>query len=74
MAGFAALSVRDLVALVVIAARTIGERDGVGEPDKLTDEAFAVADAFVHRSEGRWANGARANHRSKTEERSREEP
>jgi len=64
MAGFNALSIRDLVALVVIASRTV--REGIAEePEQLVGSAFAVADEFVKRSEGRWAEGARANHKAK---------
>jgi len=56
-----ALTVRDLVALVVIASRTI--REGIAEtPAPLVDAAFAVADEFVDRSESQWAAGARENH------------
>jgi hypothetical protein len=63
MAGaFNALQIRDLVALVVIASRTV--REGVaGEPRQLVQDAFDVADEFVRLSEGRWAEGARETHR-----------
>jgi hypothetical protein len=61
MAGFSALSVRDLVGLVVIASRMIGQSH-VSSARQLVAEAFEVADAFVEQSEGQWANGARANH------------
>lgn len=68
MAGFDALSVRDLVALTVIAARTIAQyhaRDAA----TLVGEAFEVADSFVAASEGRWADGARANHKASEDRR-----
>lgn len=60
MPGFNSLSVRDLVALVVIAARTM--REGAIEPETLVDSAYAVSDQFVLKSEGQWAHGARVNH------------
>jgi hypothetical protein len=68
MPGFDALSVRDLVALVVIASRTMAER-GARDPNELVTEAFTVADAFVTQSEGRWATGARANHAARDDKR-----
>lgn len=64
MASFSALSVRDLVALTVIAARTV--REGMdGGPGTLVRDAFAIADEFVRLSEGHWAEGARATHASR---------
>jgi len=63
--GFDALAVRDLVALTVIAARTIAQYHTTS-PQQLVAEAFEVADAFVTASEGQWANGARENHRTKS--------
>jgi len=68
MAGFDALSVRDLVALTVIAARTIAQYHSASA-EQLVSEAYEVADAFVTRSEGKWADGARANHIAKKAER-----
>ncbi len=73
MAGFDALSVRDLVALTVIASRTIAQYH-VNDPDQLVTEAFAVADSFVALSEGRWAKGARANHHAHREEQKHDPP
>jgi len=63
MAGFDALAVRDLVALTVIAARTIAQYHAANA-EALVGEAFEVADAFIAASEGRWADGARANHKA----------
>ena len=68
MPGLDALSVRDLVALSTICARMVGGIDGA-MPDDLVAHAFAIADAFVERSEGRWANGARQSHLQKAEDR-----
>jgi hypothetical protein len=64
MAGFQALSVRDLVALTVIASRTIAQYHPASA-HQLVVEAFEVADAFVAQSEGHWARGAQANHASR---------
>ena len=63
MSGLNALSVRDLVALTVIATRTLHGDDG--DPDKLVAEAFGIADAFVTQSESYWSEKARANHKTK---------
>jgi hypothetical protein len=79
------LSVRDLVALTVIATRSmtmelrhdpdpaLALEARVTQAETLVDEAFRVADAFVTASEGRWATGARANHQARVEERERDE-
>jgi hypothetical protein len=64
MAGFDALSVRDLVALVVIGTATMRGSD-IRSPEVLVADAFAIADQFVGKSEGKWADGARANHQSR---------
>jgi hypothetical protein len=66
--GFDALSVRDLVALTVIAARTVAQYHATSA-QQIVAEAFEVADAFVQASEGQWANGARANHQERAERR-----
>ena len=65
MSGFDALSVRDLVALTVIATRTMAS-GSLQEPEQFVTQAFQVADAFVAQSEGRWAPHARANHIKKS--------
>lgn len=61
MAGLNALSVRDLVALTVIASRTCSSETKPA-PAVLVREAYAVADAFVTQSEARWATAARSSH------------
>ncbi len=55
------LSVRDLVALSVIVARTIAQYHSTSAK-ALVQEAFDVADEFVTESEGGWSEGARQNH------------
>lgn len=63
MAVFNALSVRDLVALVVIASRT-AQGSTAGSADLVRD-AFSVADEFVELSDGLWANDARIRRRER---------
>jgi hypothetical protein len=57
MPAFNALSVRDLVALTVIASESV--RVTTTNADELVARAFAVADAFVNRSDGLWSHNAR---------------
>ena len=68
MPAFESLSVRDLVALTVIAARTVAQYHATSA-EQLVVEAFEVADAFVQASEGQWANGARADHQERAAQR-----
>lgn len=60
MAVFNALSIRDLVALVVISSRTVSEGI-IDDPVRLVEKAFAVADQFVEKSEAQWAMSVRAD-------------
>lgn len=70
MAGFSALGVRDLIALVIMAARVVGTRD-LTPADELTDYGFGVADAFTTRSEGLWAPQVRETHAAAQQSRDR---
>jgi hypothetical protein len=62
MAAINALSVRDLIALIVIYGKTIADDGHPVKPKELVEHAFGVADEFVAASEGRWAESAHAEH------------